>query len=482
MSSEKYSPGLLRSILESQGIDTSKPPGLSGGADEESPMERLRRLGVLKKLSLRLSQQRAGDGHAALGDVSEFAQILQVLSDLAGQESVPDTEKSERRRVLHVSAAILRRLLHGSDMDHYRALGLEKGATPEQISRNYHLLRKLFWFDEEIDPQHVSRQRILDAYAALNGSPAGGGAVDTREGEEEHRPASRRTALVLLPIILLFAGVILYRSLGVEDGAKRMADSQPEPDTTEDVIPGPPEEVMEPHTVGDMEGVEMDETGEVMPAGEEKPDETPSPPRPEKQRAGTVEAAIAKRAQQPAALRGEESPPIYRPVIPPPSEKRAVPRPVAGAEKGEDPLLRPDVVQGPDISLAQDVTPVIGTERSLVVIGALDLAVDTLTRKQVRSILLGEEVWIPSVGGALTAVMGREHDRPDSDLYRRVIGKSARQYRIHLAKIRFRGRQLPPQWVQDDAAVKGIVSESRSVIGIIGSSAVDSSVKVLLRY
>ena len=136
-------------------------------------------------------------------------------------------------------------------------------------------------------------------------------------------------------------------------------------------------------------------------------------------------------------------------------------------------------LQPPPVAVPEAVRQI---EPGLVVVGAPDLAVDTLTREQVRAIFLGESVRIPSVGGPLSAVLKKEYGGADGEFYRKVVGKTARQFRIHWAKIRFQGKQLPPQRVVGDKAVKSLVAGTPRMIGIIDSTAVDDSVKVLLRY
>jgi len=57
--------------------------------------------------------------------------------------------------------------LHTPDASYYRILGLNNGATSEQIEEHYQLLHVLFWSDEEINPHQESRLLISYAYKIL---------------------------------------------------------------------------------------------------------------------------------------------------------------------------------------------------------------------------------------------------------------------------------------------------------------------------
>ncbi|HFC53669.1 MAG TPA: hypothetical protein ENJ43_04475 [Gammaproteobacteria bacterium] len=478
MSEEKYSPQLLRSILESQGIDASDPSQPSSGAGGESPLERLERMGALKKLSLLLSSQQRAGGRPVSVEGVELTRILEVLAELAEQENVPDAQIEERKRALHVAAAILRRMLHGSGTDHYRALGLDKGATPEQISKHYRLLCKLFWFDDSIDPQQESRQRILDAYTALTAPPA---QTSEAGSGEVQRASPWRTALLLLPLLLLFFGVILYRGTGDHDSQPDTASS---PDTVAmDVAESPVESDVAQRPGTDASESSVAEPGDDEQALEPEVESESQPAGSEKSHAERNEPAVTETESRRQARLAESRPAKLNQE--PVEEVTVIVQPAAQGDWEDEEILSVERAEQPptlsSVQPAPAAVPEPESKHSLVVVGAPDLAVDTLTREQVRAIFLGEDVHIPATKKPLRAVL-KEYGGGNSDFYRKVIGKSPRQYKIHWAKMRFQGKRLPPRKVVGDDAVKNLVARTPGMIGIIDEAAVDGSVKVLLRY
>lgn len=60
-----------------------------------------------------------------------------------------------------------------------------------------------------------------------------------------------------------------------------------------------------------------------------------------------------------------------------------------------------------------------------------------------------------------------------------VVGKSESQFNAYWSKRIFSGKGSPPKLLDNDEAVKSLVSSSDKAIGYIDSSAVDGSVKVV---
>jgi len=114
----------------------------------------------------------------------------------------------------------------------------------------------------------------------------------------------------------------------------------------------------------------------------------------------------------------------------------------------------------------------------MVVIGSPSLRVNVLKKEQVRDIFLGREPRLPN-GERVTLFAPQENSSAMVKFYRDVLGKSPRQLRIHWAKIRFQGRYHPLEQVADDMMVRERVARSGNAIGIVRSTAVDDSVKVL---
>jgi len=96
-----------------------------------------------------------------------------------------------------------------------------------------------------------------------------------------------------------------------------------------------------------------------------------------------------------------------------------------------------------------------------------------LTKPQVEDIFLGKNQ------GA-TPVDQPEGDATREQFYTKATGRDAAQVKATWSRIAFSGKGTPPKVMPDAAAVKKAVAADPKAIGYIDSSAVDSSVKVLL--
>ena len=585
MSNEKFSPQLLRTILESDGVDTSEmkdmptlsPPGQSS----IKPLDAAERKKALKQLASLISQFRSVSSNPEQlmsFNLDELPNILRLLAELATEVKVDDKNREEKKKVLHVAAAMLRRMLHMPDASHYRVLGLDPGATPAQITEHYQLLYKLFWFDETIDPQRKSRLRISEAYTVLK-EPESRYRYDedlARLEQQALRSANsgrRRgvwgvlAAVLLVGLglsgILLFSGkdetsdtdmVSLPTDAGSDDGGEAVvaetASQLPDAASTssQDMVSMPADDMelpaeqlsMSEESTADLE-LELPET--VPLRDDEKPDGQQSVPeqdvanvrlelpeatllpaqraveKPENKLAAAIKT---EEGSSPSGSVGEEN------VVPQqddpellsaqtPVQKYDISKPEETAStsmEGEGDVGDlsfsvdiPPVVQQPEAALV--ISPRVGgpdlkeqatateelpasaslsppssglqeeVEPAMVVIGSPDLSVDSLTKEQVQALFLGKESRLPS-GERVTVVTQQGSGSIKETFYRDVIGKTSRQLKIHWAKLRFKGRQQPPNQLVDDEAVRDAVANSSGMIGIIRNTAVDDSVKVLL--
>ncbi len=477
MSSEKYSPKLLRSILEEQGIEPPLlSPGAPGAPQNSSPLAQLERMGALKQLSLMLSRLQRDGVEASPLPVAEIVPILRLLAQLAVPGVVAGEVAEERRRVLHVAAAILRRLLHGPGMGHYRALALQRGAAPEKIAEHYRLLCRIYWFDEAIDRGHRSRERILEAYKVLS-SPVSGARLPeqrARRGGASMFAGGKRVVLLLLPLLLLLFGALLYLSGREREGfVLERAGSAPTEKKEVSVVP---EDDPEERSYQELEQA----LEPLHPVEPETASVSASEERGIEERHMT---AGMQRSLTYEVLRDEvEEPPLIADAVEP-FDQYATPLASEGYFSPSGAVaLTGLTAAGFPAGGAFSSAPVAPAGIGLAVIGAPELAVDTLTRKQVRAILLGERVLLSSIDKPLTAVLRQVYGGREQDLFHELVGKTPRQFRIHWAKIRFQGRVFPPELVADDAAVKRAVISNSGTIGIIARGSADESVKVLLHF
>jgi ABC-type phosphate transport system substrate-binding protein len=103
-----------------------------------------------------------------------------------------------------------------------------------------------------------------------------------------------------------------------------------------------------------------------------------------------------------------------------------------------------------------------------------------LTPEQVAALYLGNTATFPDGGAAMLA------DQPESagirgSFYEKATGRSAAQAKATWARLTFTGKGTPPKELKSDADVKAFVASDPKAIGYIDSSAVDGSVKAVLK-
>lgn len=104
----------------------------------------------------------------------------------------------------------------------------------------------------------------------------------------------------------------------------------------------------------------------------------------------------------------------------------------------------------------------------------------SLSAEQVAAIFLGNATTFPDGGAAALA------DQPESanirgDFYQKATGRSAAQVKATWARLTFTGKATPPKELKSDADVKAFVASDPKAIGYVDASAVDGSVKAVLK-
>jgi len=157
-------------------------PTLSYYSSAESLMnesERKDAVAALKSLMVKLRD--IPGTYAQFADIKEplpvkLSLILRFLAETCKQLIALENENSESNEAvmsakqLCAAARIVRQILHVQQVSDYRALGLNDGATQEQIHKHYRWLSSLFAFDEGIDPERHSTRRTMQAYISLKDS------------------------------------------------------------------------------------------------------------------------------------------------------------------------------------------------------------------------------------------------------------------------------------------------------------------------
>lgn len=104
----------------------------------------------------------------------------------------------------------------------------------------------------------------------------------------------------------------------------------------------------------------------------------------------------------------------------------------------------------------------------------------TLSEQQVKDIYLGKLSILPGGTIVKAADLG-DSNAVRNEFYLKITGKNPTQIKTHWAKLVFADKGTPPVALQDDNAVKQWVAAKRGRIGYVSDSAVDNTVKVLLR-
>ena len=103
-----------------------------------------------------------------------------------------------------------------------------------------------------------------------------------------------------------------------------------------------------------------------------------------------------------------------------------------------------------------------------------------LSAEQVAAIYLGTTTSFPD-GGAVALADQPEAAGIRGDFYQKATGRSVAQVKATWARITFTGKGTPPKELKSDADVKAFVAANPKAIGYVDASAVDGSVKAVLK-
>lgn len=130
--------------------------------------------------------------------------------------------------------------------------------------------------------------------------------------------------------------------------------------------------------------------------------------------------------------------------------------------------------------LAALFTASVAAHAEVVVVMASNSNISSLSQAQVSQIFLAKSLALPG-GGSATPIDQDEGAAARNDFYSQVAGKDAAQMKAYWSQLMFTGKAQRPKKVSGDAAVKAAVASTPGAIGYINASAVDGSVKVVLR-
>jgi ABC-type phosphate transport system substrate-binding protein len=119
-------------------------------------------------------------------------------------------------------------------------------------------------------------------------------------------------------------------------------------------------------------------------------------------------------------------------------------------------------------------------QAEVVVVVSSKSSVTSLTAEQTAKIFLGKVVTFPNDRTAFPI------DQPEGsairdEFYSKVAHKNSSQLTAYWAKIIFTGEGRPPQLMAGDMAVRKAIANNPNAIGYIDKSAVNHSVRVVLK-
>ncbi|MDY6948702.1 MAG: hypothetical protein SXG53_23620 [Pseudomonadota bacterium] len=104
----------------------------------------------------------------------------------------------------------------------------------------------------------------------------------------------------------------------------------------------------------------------------------------------------------------------------------------------------------------------------------------SLSAEQVAALYLGNASTFPDGSSAALADQS-EAAGIRGTFYEKATGRSAAQAKATWARLTFTGKGTPPKELKTDADVKAFVAADPKAIGYVDSSAVDGSVKAVLK-
>jgi ABC-type phosphate transport system substrate-binding protein len=103
-----------------------------------------------------------------------------------------------------------------------------------------------------------------------------------------------------------------------------------------------------------------------------------------------------------------------------------------------------------------------------------------LTPDQVAAMYLGNATTFPN-GDSMSLLDQSGQGSIRDEFYQKATGRSLAQVKATWARITFTGKAVPPKELKNDSDVKALVASDLKAIGYVDASAVDASVKIVLK-
>lgn len=114
----------------------------------------------------------------------------------------------------------------------------------------------------------------------------------------------------------------------------------------------------------------------------------------------------------------------------------------------------------------------------VVVVVSAKSSVAALSKDQVADLYLGKS---QELGGGSAALFDLPDGATKDAFYDKATGRSLSQIKATWSKLLFNGKGLPPKEAASPAELKKAIAGNPNAVGYLDSSAVDGSVKVVLK-
>jgi ABC-type phosphate transport system substrate-binding protein len=108
------------------------------------------------------------------------------------------------------------------------------------------------------------------------------------------------------------------------------------------------------------------------------------------------------------------------------------------------------------------------------------VSVPGITADVAANIFLGKVNELPG-GIRMVPIDQEDRQKAHAEFYNKVVKKDPAQLNAYWSRLIFTGKGEPPKKMADNADVLALVAANPNIIGYVDASAVNSSVKVLLR-
>jgi ABC-type phosphate transport system substrate-binding protein len=120
------------------------------------------------------------------------------------------------------------------------------------------------------------------------------------------------------------------------------------------------------------------------------------------------------------------------------------------------------------------------SQAEIAIIVNNSVSVPSISADEAANIFLGKVNELPG-GIRMVPIDQEDGQKAHAEFYNKVVKKDAAQLNAYWSRLIFTGKGEPPKKMADNGDVLALVAANPNIIGYVDASAVNSTVKVLLR-